>query len=113
MNRRKDNSTRTSFGMFYILVISAALTAGGGVLHAYYKNRQLSVQREVDQVEKRIQMHQLEIEATQMRIDETLNRYALREQLRSNGSSLKAIPIGLIENVDGRQQARTVAAVAP
>lgn len=113
MNRRKENSARNSFGMYYILVIAAALTAGGGALHAFYKNRQLMVTREIDQVEKRIQAHQLEIEATQMRIDEMLNRYALREQLRGSGSSLKSIPVGLVENVDGRQQARTMAAVAP
>ena len=113
MNRRKENANLAPFGMFVILVITAALVAGGGALYAYYKNRQLTVQREIDRVEKRIQAHQLEVEATQMRIDEMLNRYALREQLRAQGSALKAIPIGLIENVEGHQPVRTVAAVAP
>ena len=113
MHRRKSEP-RTSASVIFALVAAALIAAGGGVLHVYYKNRQIQVAREIDAIEQRVEQYQFDVRTTQYRMDQLLNRYAIRQQLEDNASSLCSIPLGVIEEVDPAPSVRdSVAAVVP
>jgi hypothetical protein len=98
MNRRRSDP-RHSASLFLAMILGAVVAAGGGVLYAYFKNRQIQTAREIDRIERRIEQHQLDIRTTQMRIDQSLNRYVIREELAQQRSALVAIPRGVVEEV--------------
>lgn len=114
MNRRKadSESARTPVCIFVALILAAAIAAGGGVLHAIYKNRQVQVARDIDAAERRIGQYQLETQTIRMRMDERLNRFTIRQELEQSGSTLRPIPIGLIEEVDPAPSSGTSVAAA-
>jgi len=113
MNRRKSEP-RTPASVIFALIAAALIAAGGGVLHVYYKNRQIQVAREIDAIEQKVEQYQFDVRTTQYRMDQLLNRYTIRQQLEENSSSLCAIPLGLIEEVDPAPPNRgSVAAVVP
>jgi len=99
MNRRR-NESRNSSSTIFALVCAAAIIAAGGVLHVYYKNRQISVNREIDGIERRVEQYRLDIRTTQMRMDQLLNRFSIRKQIEQNRSMLRPIPMGVVENID-------------
>jgi HAMP domain-containing protein len=94
------------------MILGAVVAASGGVLYAYFKNRQIQTLREIDRAERRIEQHQLDIRTTEMRIDQALNRFVIREELAQQRSMLKAIPRGVVEEVKSTP-ARAVALAAP
>ncbi len=113
MNRRKS-APRHHASVFFAIFFGLAVAAAGGVLHAYYKNRQVQVAREIDAIERRISQYQLDIQTTQYRTDQLLNRFAIAERLKENSSSLRQITLGVIEEVDPASPARnSVAAAVP
>lgn len=113
MNRRRHD-TRTPASAYFALILAAAIAAVGGVLHAYYKNRQIQVSREIDAIERRIEQYQLDVRTTQMRMDQLLNRFAMRKQLEEAGSAMVSIPVSAIEEVDPAPLLRhSVAAATP
>jgi hypothetical protein len=99
MNRRKSEY-RSPVNIYFAMMAAAAIAAGGGVLHAVYKNRQVQAHREIDATETRIGQYQLDIQTFRMRMDERLNRFAMRQELEAAGSSLRPIPIGVTEEVN-------------
>ncbi|MCX6873893.1 MAG: hypothetical protein NTW21_08800 [Verrucomicrobia bacterium] len=99
MNRLKSAS-RTPLSTFVIVIAAAIIVAGGGSLHAYYKNRQVQVNRDIDTIEHRVEKWQLDISTTKMRSEDLLNRFAIRKQLEDSGSKLRRIPVGLPEEVN-------------
>jgi HAMP domain-containing protein len=113
MNRRR-NETRTPASVYLSLFLAAAIVAAGGVLHAFYKNRQVQIGREIKAIDRRVAQYRLDINITDMRMDQLLNRFAIRKQIEANRSSLKPIPIGAVEEIDtsfsGRQ---SVASATP
>lgn len=113
MNRRRTE-TRTSASTFFALFLAAAIAAAGGVLHAVYKNRQVQISREIDAIDRRVEQCRLDIRTTEMRMDQLLNRFVIRKQIEENGSSLRPIPIGVIEEIDATAASRhSVASAAP
>ncbi|MBJ7285056.1 MAG: hypothetical protein JHD23_01540 [Akkermansiaceae bacterium] len=113
MNRRRQES-RTHFSFFLSLIIGAAILAGGGVLHAFYKNRQVEISREIDAIDRRVEQRRLDIRTTEMRMDQLLNRFVIRKQIEANGSMLRPIPVGVIEEIDGVTDSRqSVASTVP
>ncbi|MEY3896154.1 MAG: hypothetical protein RLZZ214_1674 [Verrucomicrobiota bacterium] len=113
MNRRRTES-RTPLSVFLSLFLAAAIVAAGGVLHAYYKNRQVQVSREIDAIDRRIEQARLDISITEMRIGKLLNRFEIRKQIEKNGSSLRPIPIGIVEEIDATASSRhSVASATP
>lgn len=99
MNRRR-NEPRTSSSTIFALICAAAIVAAGGVLHVFYKNRQISITREIDGIERRVEQYRLDIRTTQMRMDQLLNRFSIRKQIEQNRSLLRPIPMGVVENID-------------
>lgn len=113
MNRRR-HETRTPFLVFFALILAAAIAAAGGVLHAYYKNRQIQITREIDAIDRNIVQCRLDIQTTEMRMEELLNRFVIRKQIEQNGSSLRPIPMGVVEEIDSATaQRHSVASAAP
>jgi len=98
MNRRRNNENLGAFAVF-LIALAAIIVVSGGVLFAYLKNRQIEVAREIENVEDRIAKHEMDIKTAEMRVDQLTNRYAIRDQLRQNGSSLMAIPPSAVESV--------------
>ena len=113
MNRRKS-APRHHASVFFAIIFGLAVAAAGGVLHAYYKNRQIQTAREIDAIERRIGQYQLDIQTTRYRTDQLLNRYAMAERLKENSSSLRPIPMLVVEEVDPVPPARnSVASAVP
>jgi hypothetical protein len=113
MNRRRDES-RTPASVFFAVILAAAIIAAGGVLHAYYKNRQIQISREIDAIDRRVEHCRLDIRTTEMRMDQLLNRFVIRQQLEENGSSLRPISLSVVEEIDPVPPARrSVASAAP
>ena len=108
MNRRR-NENRTPASVIFALL----LAAGGGVLYAYYKNRQIQTAREIDAIDRRVEQYRYDIRTTSMRMDELLNRFAIREQLEESGSTLRPISMSVVEEIDpAKLQRRSVASAA-
>jgi hypothetical protein len=113
MNRRRDES-RTPASVFFAVILAAAIIAAGGVLYAYYKNRQIQISREIDAIDRRVEHCRLDIRTTEMRMDQLLNRFVIRQQLEENGSDLRPISISVVEEIDPAPPARrSVASAAP
>ena len=51
MNRRKDQPKTSACAMIAVL-LTVAIGASGGVLYAYYKNRQIQITREIDEISR-------------------------------------------------------------
>ena len=113
MNRRR-NEAATSALVIFSLILAATIAAGGGVLHAYYKNRQIQVAREIDSIDRRVVQYRLDIQTTEMRMDQLLNRFAIRKQIEENGSLLRPIPTGVCEAITPESVVRpSVASTVP
>ena len=113
MNRRRQDS-RTPAHVFYSIFLAFAIACIGGVLHTYYKNRQIQITREIDAIDRRVEQCRLDIRTTDMRMDQLLNRFVIRKQIERNGSSLRPIPVGLVEEIDASRVARhSVASTVP
>jgi HAMP domain-containing protein len=112
MNRRR-NETRTPVSVFVALLLAAAIAAGGGVLHAFYKNRQIQITREIDAIDRRVEQYRLDIRTTQMRSDQLLNRFVIRKQIQANGSHLRPIPVSVVEEIDDTTSRHSVASATP
>ncbi len=113
MNHRRHES-RTPVSVFFSLFLAALIAAGGGVLHAYYKNRQVQISREIKVIDRRVGQYRLDIIATDVRMDRLLNRFAIRKQIEASGSSLRPIPVGVVEEIDATSVSHhSVASIAP
>jgi hypothetical protein len=113
MNRRRDEP-RTSACVFFAVILAATIIAAGGVLHAYYKNRQIQITREIDAIDRNVEHCRLEIRTTEMRMDQLLNRFVIRKQLEENGSTLRPISLAVVEEIDPSPPIRrSVASAAP
>ena len=97
MTRRRTDRQNLGAGSVILLVVAAVVVTAAGVFHAYVKNRQIHVKREVEKAEQRISQHDFEIETLQMRLDDELNRYLINGRLREIASDLRPIPAGAIE----------------
>ncbi|HEX5790040.1 MAG TPA: hypothetical protein VFY13_02755 [Luteolibacter sp.] len=111
MNRRKDEP-KASLCMIIAVILGAAIIASGGVLHAYYKNRQVQITREIDAVGRSIEECRLEIRTSEMRMDQLLNRYLIRKKLEEHSSTLRPIPVAAIEEIQPQPPARRSVASA-
>lgn len=113
MNRRRDEP-RTSVIVIFSVILAFAIIAAGGVLHVYYKNRQIQITREIDAIDRRVEHARLDIRTTEMRMDQLLNRFVIRKQLEENGSSLRPISLNVVEEIDPAPNSRrSVASAVP
>ena len=83
--------------------------AAAGVFHAYIKNRQINVARELQTVENRISQHKLDITNIEVRLDDQLNPILINDRLKEISSDLRRIPMNVVQEVP---RARIKAALA-
>jgi len=113
MNRRRnDSGHRTHPTTVVAISLALAIAALGGIWQAWMKNRQIQVKREIDAVERRCGQHQLDIRTAEMRKDQLLNRFAIRQQLAELGSDLVPIPMGVTEEISLKTQPADPPAIA-
>lgn len=102
MNQRRAkhraDARHHGFHLFCI-VLGLAVAACGGVYHVYLKNRQIQTTREVDAIERKIEEYRLDIRTCDMRMDQLLNRFAIRKQLEDSGSGMRPIPLSAVEEI--------------
>jgi len=109
MNHRRNESRSSAFPIFALL-LCAAICSAGGVLHVYYKNRQISVARETEAVHTRIEQNRFDIRTTEMHMEQLLNRFVIRKQLEDNRSTMRPIAATVVEEIEPAPQIkRTVA----
>lgn len=97
MNKRRNVQSSSGILHAVVLVVSAVILAAGGVLHAYAKNRQVEVTREIDASRGRIDETNEAIKMMQVKIDRKLNRHIIRASLAERGSDLSSIPSQVVE----------------
>ncbi|MEC9054828.1 MAG: hypothetical protein VX633_05950 [Verrucomicrobiota bacterium] len=99
MNRRRKVKPDLGFGTVVLLIVTAVVMAAAGVFHAYLKNRQIKVARELQGVEDRISQCKLDITTLEIRLDDQLNPILLKDRLMEMSSDLRRIPQGVVEEV--------------
>gem|GEM_PF-858578 len=99
MNRRRKMKPDLGFGTVVLLIVTVVVMAAAGVFHAYLKNRQIKVARELQGVEDRISQCKLDIATLEVRLDDQLNPILLKDRLMEMSSDLRRIPPGLVEEV--------------
>jgi len=52
VNRRRKVKPHLGFGTIVFLIVAAVMLAAAGVFHAYVKNRQINVAREIQGMEE-------------------------------------------------------------
>jgi len=87
------------FGTVVLLIVTVVVMAAAGVFHAYLKNRQIKVARELQGVEDRISQCKLDITTLEIRLDDQLNPILLKDRLMEMSSDLRRIPPGVVEEV--------------
>ena len=113
MNRRRDQP-KPSASVIVAVMLAAVIAAGGGILHVYYKNCQIQTSRAIDAIDRNVEHCRLEIRTTEMRMDQLLNRFAMRKQLEENGSTLRPISVAVVEEIRlGPPDRRSVASASP
>jgi len=112
------NHRRNEFRIFGTLIfgslLCAAISAAGGMLHGYYKNRQVTVTRETEATNTRIEQARFDIRTIDIRMEQLLNRFVIRKQLEANGSTMRPIAATRVEDIEPTTQIkRTVASADP
>ena len=114
MNRRKQQPNKISVCAIIAVILTVSIGAAGGVLYAYYKNQQIKITREIDEISRNIEHCRLEIRTTDMRTDQLLNRYLIRKRLEEQGSRLRPISVAVVEEIQVKpKQPDRVASAVP
>ncbi|TAG09849.1 MAG: hypothetical protein EAZ42_05405 [Verrucomicrobia bacterium] len=114
MNHRRNEQPKIRLSTIIALGLGMLLAGSGGVLHAYYKNRQIDAKRQTDAIERRIDQYRLDMRMVDMRMDQLLNRFVIRKKIQENGSALRPISLDVVEEVEASAEADvSVATVVP
>ncbi|MBK1829326.1 hypothetical protein JIN77_01190 [Verrucomicrobiaceae bacterium R5-34] len=99
MNKARKSHRSLSFAEITLLILAAIVLMTAGVTHAWLKNSQVEVVREVDKTQRRISDHGDSINSLQVKIDKKLNIYQLRDDLERGQSELVVVPVSAIEKI--------------
>ena len=103
MNRRRSVKPHFGFGTIVLLVVAAVAMAAAGVFHAYVKNRQINVAREIQGVEDRISQHRLDITTLEVALDDQLNPILINDRLTEMSSDLRRIPAEVVRKIQSQR----------
>ena len=112
MNRRRAVKPHLGFGTIVLLIVAAVVMAAAGVFHAYVKNRQINVAREIQGTEDRISQHRLDITTLEVRLDDQLNPILINDRLTEMSSDLRRIPVDVVREIPASQSGRSAADVS-
>lgn len=112
MNKYKKNDRGFNIFELAILAIAGVILMTAGVTHAWLKNSQVEVVREMDRSQRRINDHEDVINSLQVKIDKKLNIYQLRDDLEKANSQLVLMPVSAIEKIPNHPVVPGIEAVA-
>jgi cell division protein FtsL len=99
MNKHRNKDRRFSMAEMVLLCIAAPVLMGGGFVHAWLKNSQVEVVKEIRKAETRIIEHNSSINSLQAKIDKKLNIYQVRDDLERAGSELVEAPASSVKKI--------------
>lgn len=112
MNKYKKNEQGLNFFEIAILAVAGVVLLTAGVTHAWLKNSQVEVIREMDRTQRDISDQEDVINSLQVKIDKKLNIYQLRDDLEKSNSRLVLLPVSAIEKIPGEVRKPSLGAVA-
>ncbi len=99
MNRRKQQQSKISACALIAVILTVSIAATGGVMYVKFKNRQIQITREIDEISRDIEHCRLEVRTIDMRTDQLLNRYLIRKRLEEQRSRLRPINVAVVEEI--------------
>jgi len=103
MNKRRTKKTKTKKSISTVevalLLLAALVMIAGGVNYAILKNAQVKLVRETDQVYQSVKHHDMETQSVMVEIDRKVNRFAIKSELREQGSIMRERPDFAVERV--------------
>lgn len=90
-------SGRISFGFLAWMVAFAMLATAGGVTYAVLKNSQVAVRTEINKLNREIAVCRMNANQYRAKTDALTNRWAMRDRLSQDGSTLHDIRHSQIE----------------
>ncbi len=99
MNAKRNIKKNFSLSELILLGLAAMILAGGGVMHAYAKNREVELARKIDAAKKEIEAYDEAVAMIHVKIDRKLDRCLMKEELAAQGSVLRPTHPSQIEPV--------------
>lgn len=89
MNSSRKNKKNFRASELIMVGMAILIVAGGGVMHAYAKNREVELARKIDAAKKEIETYHETVAMINVKIDRKLDRYLMKEELVAQGSDLR------------------------
>ena len=99
MNKHRNKDRKFSIAEMVLLGFAAPVLMGGGFVHAWLKNSQVEVVKNIRKTEERINEHGSSINSLQAKIDRKLNIYQIRDDLARAGSNLIEAPASSVKKI--------------
>jgi len=99
MNKHRNKDRRFSIVEMVLLGFAAPALMGGGFIHAWLKNSQVEVVKDIRKTELRISDHEGSINNLQVKIEQKLNIYQIRDDLARAGSQLVIAPASAVKKI--------------
>jgi cell division protein FtsL len=99
MNKHRNKDRRFSIVEMVLLAFAAPALMGGGFMHAWLKNSQVEVVKDIRKTELRISDHEGSINNLQVKIEQKLNIYQIRDDLARAGSQLVIAPASAVKKI--------------
>lgn len=106
MNKHRSKDRRFSIAEMVLLGFAAPVLMGGGFVHAWLKNSQVEVVKNIRKAEQRIIEHEGSINSLQAKIDRKLNIYQVRDDLARAGSELVEAPASSLKKISPYNSSR-------
>lgn len=107
MNKIRKKKQGMNMAEICLLALAAVVLMAAGVTHAWLKNSQVEVVREIDRTQTRIRDHGDAINSLQVKVDKKLNIYQLRDDLERGGSRLVVVPVSAVEKIPPYSRSET------
>ena len=98
---------RVSFGFLVWMVALAVLAAASGVTYAVLKYNQVAVRTEISKLNREIAVCRMNANQYRAKTDAMTNRWAMRDRLSQDGSTLRDIRHNQIEIARSTQEANS------
>jgi len=98
-NKRRTQKKNLNVSEVILLVVAAVLVATGGIWHAVIKNEQVEVTRQIEASRKRTALHRNEATSIKVQMGRKVDRYVIKNALQDQQSTMREMPIGVIEVV--------------
>ncbi len=95
-NHRKKTPNLNASALI-VLAVALMIICVGGIFFVIVKNEQITLRKEIERSQRRMDDHRVAITEHQADIDETLGVFRLRQYLATSGSDLEPIPAGWIQ----------------